>query len=137
MHDKMLTELARQGGDVDAIYTCLHHPEAKVETDRTACDCRKPRPGLLHRAAKDVDLDLAGSYMVGAGVTDVAAGKRAGTTPILVSARKCYTCDALAEEGVWPDYMVANLAEAATLIRTVEREGREAVARFVLRCNPS
>jgi D-glycero-D-manno-heptose 1,7-bisphosphate phosphatase len=134
MHDKLRNEIARQGGGVDAIYCCLHHPQGKVEAYRVACDCRKPRPGLLLRAAEELDLDLARSYMVGDGVTDVAAGKTAGTSTIFVSARKCYTCDALAEEGVWPDYMVANLAEAASVIRTLETEGRDAVARFVPRC---
>jgi D-glycero-D-manno-heptose 1,7-bisphosphate phosphatase len=134
MEDKMLTGILAFGGRVDAIYNCLHHPEAVVEEYRVLCDCRKPRPGLLLRAAADLGIDLSRSYTVGDGVTDVAAGKAAGTTVLFVNTRKCYNCDALAEHETWPDYIVRDLREAATVILSLEAGNREFADKFHLRC---
>jgi D,D-heptose 1,7-bisphosphate phosphatase len=78
-------ELGRQGAHLDAIYYCLHHPQAQVESLRLSCDCRKPKPGLLLRAARELSIDLAGSYMVGDSPADVAAGRAAGCRTILLS----------------------------------------------------
>jgi D-glycero-D-manno-heptose 1,7-bisphosphate phosphatase len=78
-------ELAREGARLDAVYYCLHHPEAQVEALRAECDCRKPKPGLLRRAARELDVDLARSYMVGDSVVDIEAGIAAGCRTIFVS----------------------------------------------------
>ena len=51
MTEKMLRGVAQSGGKIDKVYYCLHHPKAQVESYRISCDCRKPRPGLLTRAA--------------------------------------------------------------------------------------
>lgn len=72
------------GAEIDAFYTCPHHPNADVERYRVACDCRKPEAGLLVRAASDLELDLRRSFMVGDRPTDVAAGRRAGCRTVLV-----------------------------------------------------
>jgi len=64
-------ELLRQCLPLDAILTCFHD-------DADGCECRKPRPGLLLRAAEDLELDLARSFMVGDRWRDVEAGRRAG-----------------------------------------------------------
>ena len=61
-----------------------HHPHADVAEYRQRCSCRKPRAGLLERAAKDLDLDLGTSVMVGDRLSDVAAGLVAGCETILV-----------------------------------------------------
>ena len=71
IHRHMLEELAKHGARVDAIYHCPHHPD-------DGCDCRKPRPGMLLRAAEELGIDLGGSYMVGDAESDVGAGKAAG-----------------------------------------------------------
>lgn len=76
--------LAAEGASLDAIYYCPHHPREGAPPYRLDCDCRKPRPGMLLRAAGDLGIDLPRSYMVGDGVVDVAAGRAAGATTILV-----------------------------------------------------
>ena len=79
MTEKMHAETRIAGGCLDAVYYCLHHPQSLLPEYRVDCDCRKPSPGLLVRAAEELGLDLAKSYMVGDGVTDIVAGARAGT----------------------------------------------------------
>jgi D-glycero-D-manno-heptose 1,7-bisphosphate phosphatase len=76
--------LAAGGASVDAIYYCPHHPREGVPPYRLDCDCRKPRPGMLLRAARELGIDLGRSYMVGDGLVDVEAGTAAGVVPILV-----------------------------------------------------
>lgn len=72
------------GAHIDAFYYCPHHPDGTVAALRTTCDCRKPLPGLLRRAAADLDLDLADSFTVGDRHQDLAAGRAAGTRTVLV-----------------------------------------------------
>jgi D-glycero-D-manno-heptose 1,7-bisphosphate phosphatase len=72
------------GARIGGFYVCPHHPSADLAEYRVACDCRKPRPGLLLRAASELGLDLRGSFMVGDRVTDIAAGARAGCRTVLV-----------------------------------------------------
>ncbi len=79
IRQKMNEALAEEGASLDAEYYCPHHPEAKIKSFKVDCKCRKPRPGLLLRAARDMDIDLSQSWMVGDNVTDVKAGKEAGT----------------------------------------------------------
>jgi|SRR5581483_2571898 len=68
----------------DGFYFCPHHPKATLEQYRLDCDCRKPRAGLLRRAAGDLKIDLMRSFMVGDRITDIAAGKTAGCRTALV-----------------------------------------------------
>ncbi|MFH1217937.1 MAG: D-glycero-beta-D-manno-heptose 1,7-bisphosphate 7-phosphatase [Pseudomonadota bacterium] len=84
VHRKMEQELAAENAHVDGIYICPHHPEAKEEKFRLACDCRKPRNGLFLRAAIDLDIDLARSYVVGDRWSDLKAAARCGAKGILV-----------------------------------------------------
>jgi D-glycero-D-manno-heptose 1,7-bisphosphate phosphatase len=69
---------------VDGYYYCPHHPQAKVDAYRVACDCRKPAPGMLVRAARELDLDLARSFVVGDRWGDVDLAAAAGTRAVLV-----------------------------------------------------
>jgi D-glycero-D-manno-heptose 1,7-bisphosphate phosphatase len=69
---------------LDAAYFCPHHPEAALPRYRVVCDCRKPRPGSLLRAAREYGLDLAASFMVGDRMTDIAAGTAAGCRTVLL-----------------------------------------------------
>lgn len=78
VHRRMVADLAALGAQVDAVYACPHHPEGLVAGYRTECDCRKPAPGLLRRAAADHGLDLAASVMVGDALRDLEAGRAAG-----------------------------------------------------------
>jgi D-glycero-D-manno-heptose 1,7-bisphosphate phosphatase len=81
---RIIAEVEAGGARIDAVYYCLHHPQAVVETLRTVCRCRKPAPGLLLMAADELGIDLALSVMVGDRTTDVEAGRRAGCRTILV-----------------------------------------------------
>lgn len=73
----MVARIKQAGGRIDAALFCPHRPEE-------GCDCRKPRPGLLRRAAQWLNLDLSNSFMVGDHVTDLQAGQAMGCKPILV-----------------------------------------------------
>ncbi|OFW65167.1 MAG: hypothetical protein A2Y74_01270 [Actinobacteria bacterium RBG_13_63_9] len=104
-------ELARRGAYLDAIYYCLHHPQGQVESLRLACDCRKPQPGLLLRAARELTIDLARSYMVGDSPADVAAGLAAGCRTILLS-----DADDPPVNGRRPHFVAADLPAAVQVI---------------------
>lgn len=82
IHNKMETELGKKGAFVDAIYVCPHHPDKGFVGERLEykcdCDCRKPAAGLLEKAAKDFNIDLSSSYMIGDSQRDIEAGKNAG-----------------------------------------------------------
>jgi len=80
----MVDELEAAGARLDGLYVCTHHPTVGEPPYRAACDCRKPRPGLLTRAAADLGLDLRASVMVGDKFSDVAAGQAAGALGVLV-----------------------------------------------------
>lgn len=72
------------GERLDALYYCPHHPREGRPPYRVACDCRKPLPGMLLRAAREHDIDLARSWMVGDSLVDLEAGTAAGTRVVHV-----------------------------------------------------
>ena len=89
IHQKMATLLGKAGAYVDGIYICPHHPDKGFEGERPEykinCSCRKPKPGLLLQAAKDFNIDLSKSIMIGDSENDVAAGEAAGCMdPVLI-----------------------------------------------------
>ena len=77
IHCRMVAGITEAGGAIEALYYCPHHPEA-------GCECRKPKPGMLKRAAKEHNINLSNAYFIGDTTTDMQAGKRAGTTTFLV-----------------------------------------------------
>ncbi len=96
-------------------YYCPHHPEGSVPAYATACACRKPQPGLLRRAAAELDIDLAKSWLVGDILDDIEAGRRAGCRTVLIDN---------GNETEWhitplrlPNFVVPHLAGAAHAIR--------------------
>jgi D-glycero-D-manno-heptose 1,7-bisphosphate phosphatase len=84
VHAFIADRLAERGARIDAFYHCPHHPQGEVEAFRAECDCRKPKPGMLRRAAADLGIDLGRSWMVGDRATDLAAGAAAGCGTVLV-----------------------------------------------------
>lgn len=82
IHNKMETLLGEEGAYLDAIYVCPHHPDkgyvGEVADLKIDCECRKPKPGMLLNAAKDYNVDLGQSWMIGDSLSDIIAGKRAG-----------------------------------------------------------
>jgi len=113
---KMKTLLKKKGAHVDAEYYCLHHPQAKLAEYKTDCDCRKPKPGLIMRAAKDFDLDLSKSYMIGDGLTDIKAGRAVGCRSILIGQIKCDMCRLMEEMEVKPNLITPTLLDAYKVI---------------------
>ncbi|MBS3075839.1 HAD family hydrolase [Candidatus Pacearchaeota archaeon] len=73
---------------IDEFYFCPHHPNANLEIYRRICECRKPAPGLILRAAKDLDIDLTKSWMIGDMPSDIVSGKSAGLKTILIESEK-------------------------------------------------
>lgn len=114
--DKMRAELARAGAALDGEYYCFHHPEALEPGLRIACECRKPKPGLLLEAARDLDIDLSQSWMIGDGLTDVQAGRAAGCRTVLIARMKCEFCRFMDKHNARPDVVKADLMEAAEFI---------------------
>ena len=110
------------GPRVAAFYFCPHHPNATLDRYRFDCDCRKPSPGLLRRAAAEHALDLNRSFMIGDRITDVIAGAAAGCRTILVETGR--HLDPPIETAmpidtrIRPDYVCAGLAAAADWILT-------------------
>jgi len=117
---KMKSELNAAGAFLDGIYYCLHHPQASNANYKKDCDCRKPKPGLLLQAARECDIDLANSFMIGDGLTDIQAGHSAGCKAILLGRVKCDLCRVMQDMDVSPDYIALNLLEAVERIRCEE-----------------
>ena len=88
IHNKMETLLGAEGAYLDAIYYCPHHPhkgyEGEVPELKIDCDCRKPKPGMLLKAAEEFNIDLSRSWMIGDGENDIKAGKAAGCRTALI-----------------------------------------------------
>ena len=83
-HRILEQELKRGGAALDAIYYCPHHPTVGVPPYCQDCDCRKPRPGLIQRAAEEFQIDLAASWMVGDRYGDIELARNAGVSAGLV-----------------------------------------------------
>lgn len=117
---KMGKELAQHGAHLDKIYYCLDHPEARIKEYRKNSSYHKPEPGLLLKTAEEFKIDLASSYMIGDGLIDVQAGKRAGCKTILLGRVKCDLCKLMEDLKAKPNFIVSDLAEAVKLIEKLE-----------------
>lgn len=114
----MTNRLKSKKAFIDRIYFCPHHPQAKLKQYRKECLCRKPKPGLIQRAAKDFKVDLGSSFFVGDKLSDIEAGKRAGLKTFLV--KTGYGKNELKiQSEVKPDYVVQNLYHAAQYVASL------------------
>jgi len=113
---RMVDAIIEAGGAVDAVYTCTHSPQA-------GCDCRKPAPGLLRRAAADLGFDLTRAYVVGDHITDVAAAKAVGAVAVLVLSGRTTAVDD--GESPAPDVIVPDLAAVVPILKSSSRPGRD------------
>lgn len=112
--------LAAEGIQLDGFYYCPHHPEGKISVYRLTCRCRKPQPGLLLKAAAELDVDLTRSWMVGDILNDTEAGNTAGCKTILIDN---------GNETEWvmttlrqPDHRVESINQAAAFILAGQEE---------------
>ncbi len=112
VNSRLVEMLNSRGGKVDAIYYCPHHPKYGGHVN---CECRKPNPGMLLRAKKELDLDLEKSFMVGDKWSDVKCGENAGTFTSLVRTgygesdyQRCI------DAGIKIDYLAVNLFDTVT-----------------------
>jgi len=121
IHDELRRQLAQHGATVDAIYYCPFHPEGTIEKYARESDDRKPRPGMLLRAARDMDIDLSASWMVGDGARDVEAGQRAGCRTIRLRVDAHPQAGEPTYEDVQADFTVRNMVEAAKIILREEK----------------
>ena len=118
VHDAMTKVLENHGASLDAIYYCAHHPSVGEPPYRLECDCRKPRPGLITRAAADLAINLNESWMVGDRYSDIELARNAGVKSAFVLSGY--------GRGEWehqretwmhqPDLVAENLLEAVELI---------------------
>ena len=124
VHEKLRQDLETGGAKLDAIYYCAHHPSAGAAPYRCDCDCRKPKPGLVHRAAEDLSIDLAASWMVGDRYSDIEMAHNAGVRSAFVMSGY--------GRGEWeqqrsewkqqPDLVAEDLLEAISKITKVANE---------------
>jgi D-glycero-D-manno-heptose 1,7-bisphosphate phosphatase len=114
VHAGMSAELEREGARLDAIYYCAHHPSVGEPPYRFDCDCRKPKPGLISRAAIDLDIALNQSWMIGDRYSDIELARNAGLNSAFVLSgygRGEWEF----QRGTWahqPDLVAENLLEA-------------------------
>ncbi len=114
--------LADVGVPLTGFYYCPHHPQGQLPCYTQACLCRKPRPGLITRAAWDHEIDLAGSWFVGDILDDVEAGHRAGCRTVLVD--NGHETQWRRSPLRWPHHVAASLEDAALRITAADRRGQ-------------
>ncbi|HVQ38302.1 MAG TPA: HAD family hydrolase [Pyrinomonadaceae bacterium] len=118
VHSKLSDELKSSDAKLDAIYYCAHHPSVGVPPYRFDCDCRKPKPGLITRAARDFDIDIRESWMVGDRYSDIELARNAGLKSAFVLSGYGrgeweHQRDSWIEQ---PDLVAENLLETVELI---------------------
>jgi D-glycero-D-manno-heptose 1,7-bisphosphate phosphatase len=118
VHQKLRDELNRSGAYLDAIYYCPHHPSSGNPPYRLDCDCRKPKPGMLLRAALELEIDLKNSFMIGDRYSDIELAHNAGTKSIFVlSGYGLGEFEYHRQDWkVQPDWVAKNLLEATEII---------------------
>jgi D-glycero-D-manno-heptose 1,7-bisphosphate phosphatase len=116
VHAHMSAELRRGGVEIDAYHYCPHYADATEAAYRLDCDCRKPRPGMVERAARELDLDLARSAVVGDRWSDVALGRAVGAAGLLVRTGAGTREEAHPADGIRADAILDTLVEAASWI---------------------
>lgn len=110
-HAQLRASVERAGGHIHDIFFCPHKPDE-------ACDCRKPKPGMIRKAQRRYDIDLSGAVMIGDSAKDILSGRNAqcGTTILVQTGNGPEAIRELADRGVQPDFIAADLLDAACLL---------------------
>jgi D-glycero-D-manno-heptose 1,7-bisphosphate phosphatase len=119
IHDRFKQLLAEKNAFLDQIYYCPYHPEGVVPKYRKESNDRKPNPGMLLTAAKNMDIDLSRSWCIGNSSRDIEAGHRAGCRTILIDvpSHQKQSNSELEVKSITPDYQGVNLREAVNIIK--------------------
>lgn len=113
--ETFLTNLLQKARiDLDGFYFCPHHPNGTISSYAISCDCRKPEPGLILQAARDHDIELSESWLIGDILNDIEAGNRAECRTILMDVNNETEWDLQPHRQ--PHYIVQNLDQAADVI---------------------
>lgn len=117
IHARLESLLGGGGAFLDGVYVCPHHPDkgfsGEVPALKGPCTCRKPEPGLIDQACRELSISQQNSWMVGDTTSDVEAGRRAGVRTVLLRSGHA---GADAKHIVRPDYIAPNLADAVEWI---------------------
>lgn len=108
--------LALKSARVDKVYICLHHPKVKIQSLAKKCKCRKPKPGLLLQAARELSIDLKKSVFLGDKATDVEAGRAAGCKTIIFLHKDDVAEKVNASEKIKADYKVTDLQKVIPIL---------------------
>jgi len=123
LHARLSASFAGHDARLDAIYFCPHYAQSADPRYRKECDCRKPNPGLGLRAAADLGIDLAGSYMIGDKAEDIIFGMNIRAVPVLVlTGCGRESLATLREQGLEPAYVAESILQAADWV--LDREKR-------------
>jgi D-glycero-D-manno-heptose 1,7-bisphosphate phosphatase len=115
-HEEICRRVEAGGGRIERCYYCPHSITATVPEYRTECDCRKPKPGMIHSAERDLSLDVGRSFVVGDRWRDIEMGQAAGATGILVETGYGKTEAARRPDNIRPVTVLADLIEATSWI---------------------
>jgi D-glycero-D-manno-heptose 1,7-bisphosphate phosphatase len=122
IHEKLITELGRQGARLDAVYYCPHHPRIGNQTYKQVCSCRKPQTGMLEQAAREHHINLAASFVVGDKPSDINLATNAGAQGVLVmTGYGSSTIANLERFPCYPAIIAEDLLEAVRLILSGNR----------------
>ena len=122
IHDRLGALLAQKGASLDGIYYCPYHPDGVIPKYCQDSDWRKPAPGMLLAAAKEMDIDLTRSWVIGDSQRDIEAGRQAGCRTILL---RSASADQEETETDGPDYLAVNIREAANMIKKFHRSEQD------------
>jgi len=126
IHARLRALLGLKGASLDGIYYCPYHPEGTIEEYSKESDLRKPKPGMLLAAARELDIDLTRSWAVGDSDRDTEAGRAAGCRTILISASRS---EYAYPEKSRPDHIAVNMREAANIIKKHHRSMQETLVK--------
>ena len=116
VHGIIQSQLADIGEELDGHYYCPHEPSASIEAFRIDCDCRKPKPGMVTRAARDLGLDVERSVVVGDKWSDIRLAKQTGARSVLVRTGYGRSQEHICQEGLSADVVVDTLMDAVNWI---------------------
>jgi len=119
IHERLEQLLTEKNAYLDRIYYCPYHPDGVVQKYRKESNCRKPSPGMLLKAADEMDIDLEKSWCIGNSNRDIEAGHRAGCKTILIDlppSHQRQPASSLPPAGANPDYKAVNIKEAVNIV---------------------